>query len=152
MKTEKLADNHYKRVANFAKEMLVWPEEISVHKIKNPAFISDVKPTKSPVVPPLPVGAAATASPSRNSIEVLDQHRKGAAVSSSRVPVVQQPPMKFNFQTGTERLAQSIMLSTSLDPSPSRRTQVGSDEAVMNLRPEDTAKMLGRPGHLRVKA
>ena len=90
MKTEKLADNHYKRVANFAKEMLVWPEEISVHKIKNPAFISDVKPTmKQPVVPPLPVGIhSGTASPSRNSIEVLDQQRKGAAASTTRVPVV----------------------------------------------------------------
>lgn len=44
-KTEKLAENHYKRVTNFAKEMLVWPDEISVHKIKNPTFLSDVKPT-----------------------------------------------------------------------------------------------------------
>ena len=43
--------------------------------------------------------------------------------------------MKFNYQTGTERLAHSIMASGTLDPSPSRRTQVGSDEAVMNLRP-----------------
>ncbi len=35
VKTEKLAENHFKRVTNFAKEMLVWPTEIDVHKIKN---------------------------------------------------------------------------------------------------------------------
>ena len=29
---------------------------------------------------------------------------------------------------------------------------MGSDEAVMNLRPEDNSRMLGRPGHFRYKA
>ena len=60
--------------------------------------------------------------------------------------------MKFNFQTGTERLAQSILNSGTLDPSPSRRTMIGSDVAILNLRPVDTSRMLGRSGHLRVKA
>ena len=53
VKTEKLAENHFKRVTNFAKEMLVWPTEIDVHKIKNEAYISDVKPSAS--IPPLNV-------------------------------------------------------------------------------------------------
>ena len=61
--------------------------------------------------------------------------------------------MKFgSYQTGTERLAESIMHSKGLDPSPSKRTLMGSDEAVLNLRPEDNSRMLGRPGHLRYKA
>ena len=35
VKTDKLADKHYQRVSNFAKEMLVSPVELDVHKIKN---------------------------------------------------------------------------------------------------------------------
>jgi len=35
VKTEKLAEQHFKRVSNFAKEMLVWPDEINVHKTEN---------------------------------------------------------------------------------------------------------------------
>lgn len=35
MKTDELADRHYQRVTNFAKEMLVKPIEIDVHKLKN---------------------------------------------------------------------------------------------------------------------
>ena len=51
-----MADQHYKRVSNFAKEMLVWPEEIEVHKIKNEQFISEVKPPAAASgVPPLPL-------------------------------------------------------------------------------------------------
>ena len=62
MKTERLADQHYKRVTNFAKEMLVWPEEINVHKIRNDKFISDVRPPRA--VPPLDLrNAAASATP-----------------------------------------------------------------------------------------
>ncbi len=41
VKTEKMAENHFKRVTNFAKEMLVWPTEIDVHKIKNEAYVSE---------------------------------------------------------------------------------------------------------------
>ena len=49
-----------------------------------------------------------------------------------------QPPMKFgSYQTGTERLAESIMTQQALDPSPSKRTDVGSDLKVLNLRPVD---------------
>ena len=35
--------------------MLVWPEEIDVHKIKNEQFVSEVKPPISTSVPPLPI-------------------------------------------------------------------------------------------------
>ena len=80
VKTEKLAENHYKRVSNFAKEMLVWPEEIDVHKIKNPQFVSDMKPARASPVPPIPISASP--GPSRNSYELLERS-KGAA--SSRV-------------------------------------------------------------------
>jgi len=95
VKTEKLADNHYKRVTNFAKEMLVWPEEITVHKIKNPKFLSDVKPTAT--VPPLNVAQAANAAANAGSRNSMEFSRRGAAASTQRIPVVQQPPMKFNF-------------------------------------------------------
>ena len=61
--------------------------------------------------------------------------------------------MKFgSYQTGTERLADQIMQSQGLDPSPSKRTALGSDQKVLNLRPEDHSRMLGRPGHIRLKA
>ncbi len=40
-KKKKMAENHFKRVTNFAKEMLVWPTEIDVHKIKNEAYVSE---------------------------------------------------------------------------------------------------------------
>ena len=35
VKTDRLADKHYQRVSNFAKEMLVNPTELDVHKLKN---------------------------------------------------------------------------------------------------------------------
>ena len=42
--TERMADQHYQRVTSFAKEMLVRPEEILVHKIKNEQFANELKP------------------------------------------------------------------------------------------------------------
>ena len=101
VKTDKLAENHFKRVTSFAKEMLVWPTEIDVHKIKNAAYTSEVKP--SSMIPPINIGHVKNA----HSVEI--SARSGAAASSS---VRVQPPMKFgSFQTGTERLAESIMQS-----------------------------------------
>ena len=142
MRTERLADQHYKRVSNFAKEMLVWPEEIEVHKIKNDKFISEMKPSN--VMPPINndrVDSSMDLSVNRGS--------PGAAANSKRF----QPPMKFgSYQTGVERLAESIMKQNGLDVSPSKRTALGSDVKVLNLRPVDQSRMLGRPGHLRVKA
>ena len=67
MKTDKLADQHYKRVSAFAKEMLVWPEEIKVHRIKNPQ-LSDVKATAT-TIPTLP--------------EVVNMHGSSASVDLS---------------------------------------------------------------------
>ena len=44
VRTERMADQHYQRVTSFAKEMLVRPEEIMVHKIKNEQFANELKP------------------------------------------------------------------------------------------------------------
>ena len=61
--------------------------------------------------------------------------------------------MKFGgHATGTERLAEVIIRNQAIDPSPSRRTIAGSDEKVLNLRPEIQDKFLGSPGHFRIKA
>ena len=42
VKTDKLADKHYQRVSYFAKEMLVNPTELDVHKLKND-FSEDIR-------------------------------------------------------------------------------------------------------------
>ena len=42
VKTDKLADKHYQRVSHFAKEMLVNPRELDVHKLKND-FSEDIR-------------------------------------------------------------------------------------------------------------
>jgi len=98
VKTDKLADKHYKRVSNFAKEMLVRPQEIEVHKIDN-----------------------------------VPQIRSASKPLNFR----QQQPMKFGgYATGTERLAEVILRNQSLDPSPSRRTLIGNEVKVLNLRPD----------------
>ena len=104
VKTERLADQHYKRVTNFAKEMLVWPEEINVHKIRNPAYISDVKPPIAvPPVPPLPLvgGASAAGEAPLTTATTWDKKETGmaggGALSSSIAAnsLRVQPPMKF---------------------------------------------------------
>ena len=86
----------------FAKEMLVWPEEIKIHKIKNPQ-ISDVKAT-STTVPTLPDVVNMHGNSASVDLSQMTSGRRGAA--SMQV----QPPMKFgSYQTGTERLAESII-------------------------------------------
>ena len=81
-KTERMAENHYKRVTNFAKEMLVWPDEIQVHKIKNPRFLSDVKPTS--VVPAIHTVRGGT---TRNSVD-HSTFPRGAGMTTQRTPSV----------------------------------------------------------------
>ena len=85
MKTERLAEQHFKRVSNFAKEMLVWPEEIDVHRIKNSRFISEVKPTQ------LEIDAFENLPQNNNNSVDLGHPKMGAALRQSPV----QPPMKF---------------------------------------------------------
>ena len=120
--------------------MLVWPEEISIHKIKNPRFISEVKPSPLPSASPVP-------KVSSGQVDLGSARRQVPTLKSV------QPPMKFgSYQTGTERLAVSIIQNQGLDTSPTKRTSLGSDQKVLNLRPDDQTRMLGRPGHLRVKA
>ena len=50
IKTERLAEQHFKRVSNFAKEMLVNPEEIHIHKIKN-EMLYELKPSAAQPLP-----------------------------------------------------------------------------------------------------
>ena len=82
-KTDKLADKHYQRVSNFAKEMLVNPTELNVHKLQN-VFSEEIR--DNPV-----------------------RHKVGSSVKP--IPGVTgtkhpQPPMKFNTSTSSpERIA-----------------------------------------------
>lgn len=42
-----------------------------------------------------------------------------------------------NHKTGPERVADSIIKNINLDTSPSKRTILGSETAVLNLRPTE---------------
>ena len=90
MRTDKLADQHYKRVSNFAKEMLVWPDEIDIHKIKNDKFIGDVKP---PTLPLLPTANLNTSGHVAGAHSVDLSMRGATRISGTGVRY--QPPMKF---------------------------------------------------------
>jgi len=60
--------------------------------------------------------------------------------------------MKFgSHSTNIERVASNILTNQKLDPSPSARTILGSDELVLNLRPLDNDKFLGHSGQFRTK-
>ena len=79
----------------------------------------------------------------------LPQHlNKSVQSASHRNP---QPPMKFNASTSPERIANSIIFNQKLDIEPSKRTILGSDIAVMNLRPLDETRMVGHTGPFRFK-
>jgi len=56
------------------------------------------------------------------------------------------------YATNIERVAQRIVTNQGLDTSPSNRTILGSDEAVMNLRPQLKEKFLDHDGSFRTKA
>ena len=56
------------------------------------------------------------------------------------------------FGTNIERVAERMIINQSLDTAPSGRTLLGSDEAVMNLRPQEKQKFLGHDGTFRLKA
>ena len=64
-RNDRLADKHYKRVATFAKEMLVRPEEIDIHKIDNapqirPRLHTEKDQTNFRPQPPMKFGGYAT--------------------------------------------------------------------------------------------
>jgi hypothetical protein len=57
-----------------------------------------------------------------------------------------------SVRSGTERVAESIVKNLELDTSPSKKYLLGNDLAILNLRPEEPDKLLGRNGRFRHKA
>lgn len=57
-----------------------------------------------------------------------------------------------SVRSGTERVAESIVKNLELDTSPSKKYLLGNDLAILNLRPEEPEKLLGRNGRFRHKA
>lgn len=56
------------------------------------------------------------------------------------------------YKTGTERLVQQIVVNNqSIDTTPSKLQDFGNDSALLNLRPEETEKHVGRSGRFRQK-
>lgn len=55
-------------------------------------------------------------------------------------------------RSGTERVVESIVKNLGLDTSPSKKYLLGNDLAILNLRPEEPDKLLGRNGYFRHKA
>jgi hypothetical protein len=55
-------------------------------------------------------------------------------------------------RSGAERIAESIHKNLTLDTSPSKKYLLGDDIAILNLRPNDPDKLIGRPGRFRQKA
>jgi len=123
VKNEKLALKYYHRISNFAKEMLVQPEPIKLPK------------KDSPLHQPF--------SSSNNFFAGSD------TPSTFRQP---QPMLFGSPRSGAERVAENISKNLSLDTSPSKRYILGSDIAILNLRPNDPDKIIGRPGRFRQKA
>ena len=123
MKNEKLALKYYHRISNFAKEMLVQPEHINLPR-------QDI-----PMHPAF----------SNNDF---------AQLNNSETPSFRQhQPMLFgSARSGTERLAENIAQNLTLDTSPSKKFLLGNDIAILNLRPNEPDKLIGRPGRFRHKA
>jgi len=48
-------------------------------------------------------------------------------------------------------VASNILENKQLDPSPSHRTLMGSDEAVLDLRPDLKDRFIAGEGHFRLK-
>lgn len=110
---------YHRRVSNFAKEMLISPTNLEVRQ----------KPPAEEICH----------SPSGLSL--------GASIFTKLSPTVVQEPMKFgSHSTNIERVAHNILSNQKLDPSPSARTILGSDERVLDLRPLHSDKFLGHSG------
>ena len=115
-----MALKYYHRISNFAKEMLVQPEVITVKKNQDIHF----RPSVS----------------SKHFYSGSDTFKK------------QQPMLFGSPRSGAERVVDSIKKNLNLDTSPSKRFLMGSDEAILNLRPNDPDKQVGRSGRFRHKA
>ena len=57
-----------------------------------------------------------------------------------------------SVRSGTERVVENIVKNLELDTSPSKKYILGNDLAILNLRPEEPEKLLGRNGRFRQKA
>ena len=57
-----------------------------------------------------------------------------------------------SVRSGTERVVENIVKNLELDTSPSKKYILGNDLAILNLRPEEPEKLLGRNGRFRHKA
>ena len=70
---------------------------------------------------------------------VLTHHNIQPLLKNESTVSFMQEPMRFgSFETEAERVALVMLKNNSqIDTSPSRRTLLGSDEAVMNLRTTD---------------
>jgi hypothetical protein len=56
-----------------------------------------------------------------------------------------------SYRTGTERLAEAVIRNQSLDTQPSKKVELGNEIALLNLRPPEPEKNLGKPGRFRLK-
>lgn len=56
-----------------------------------------------------------------------------------------------SYRTGTERLAEAVIRNQSLDTQPSKKVELGNEIALLNLRPPEPEKYLGKPGRFRLK-
>lgn len=61
--------------------------------------------------------------------------------------------MQFgSYKTQAERVADQIVKNKEFDSSPSKRTLIGNEYAVLNLRPDQPDKYLARKGNFRSAA
>lgn len=56
-----------------------------------------------------------------------------------------------SYRSGTERLVSEIVKNQTIDTSPSKKVLFGNEIALLNLRPPEPEKNLGRPGRFRQK-
>ena len=57
-----------------------------------------------------------------------------------------------SYRTGTERLVSEIVRNQTIDTAPSKKYLLGNDIAILNLRPAEVDKVVGRNGRFRQKA
>lgn len=56
-----------------------------------------------------------------------------------------------SFRTGTERLVSEILKNQTIDTSPSKKVIFGNEISLLNLRPPEPEKNVGRTGRFRQK-
>jgi hypothetical protein len=56
-----------------------------------------------------------------------------------------------SYKTAAEQLVSDLVKNQNIDTSPSKLYLVGNDIAILNLRPNEPEKMIGRSGRFRQK-